>query len=58
MRKVNAKFTKYRIKAVLMPVSEVWALERINGNYVMEGSLLLRIKRPRRGSLLIRKAQP
>lgn len=23
-----------------MPVSEVWALERIDGNYVMEGALL------------------
>lgn len=40
-KKLNAKFTKYhRVEAVLMPVSEVWALERIDGNYVVEGALL------------------
>lgn len=37
IKEVNAKFTKYhRVEAVLMPVSDIWALERIDGEYVME----------------------
>lgn len=37
IKEVNAKFTKYdRVEAVLMPVSEVWELERIDGENVME----------------------
>lgn len=37
VKEVNAKITKYhRVESVPMPVSEVWALERIDGEYIMD----------------------